>query len=150
MSMGACCLAAAALGMLTTPSPGRADADLSAYHWKKRLLLVFSPAGDDPELRLQELELSAHRTGVVERDLVVFRVVADEPVTHDGKRDGWVANEAMRKTFDAPTGAFAAVLIGKDGRIKLRRSQAVTMTELFGLIDSMPMRRDEMRAGQSS
>ena len=150
MSWGACMLAAATLGILATPTPGRADADLSAYHWKKRLLLVFSPGGDDPELKQQELELSTHRAGVVERDLVVFRVVADDPVTRDGMRDGWVANDAMRRTFDAPAESFAAVLIGKDGHIKLRRTQAVTMTELFSLIDSMPMRRDEMRAGQSS
>lgn len=150
MSWSACLLAAAALGMLATPSPGRADADLSAYHWKKRLLLVFSPGADDPELKRQEIELSAHRAGVTERDLVVFRVVADEPVTRDGMRDDWVANVAMRETFEVPTGTFAAVLIGKDGGTKLRRTRAITMTELFSLIDSMPMRRDEMRAGQSS
>jgi hypothetical protein len=37
------------------------------------------------------------------------------------------------------------VLIGKDGGEKLRREEGGTLREIFGLIDTMPMRRREMQ-----
>jgi len=42
-------------------------------------------------------------------------------------------------------GTFMVVLIGKDGGEKLRREEGATLGEIFGLIDTMPMRRREMR-----
>jgi hypothetical protein len=36
-------------------------------------------------------------------------------------------------------------LVGKDGGIKLKRGDQVDLREIFGLIDSMPMRQREMR-----
>ena len=42
------------------------------------------------------------------------------------------------------------ILLGKDGGIKLKRNDRVKFEEIFSLIDSMPMRKDEMRQkGQS-
>jgi len=41
-------------------------------------------------------------------------------------------------------GTFQVLLIGKDGGVKLRSSGPVSMKDLFGLIDSMPMRQQEM------
>ncbi|MFO7687606.1 MAG: DUF4174 domain-containing protein [Desulfobacterales bacterium] len=35
--------------------------------------------------------------------------------------------------------------MGKDGGIKLKRNDQVRLEEIFQLIDSMPMRQDEMR-----
>lgn len=40
---------------------------------------------------------------------------------------------------------FAALLIGRDGGVKLRSKEPITAKELFGRIDEMPMRRREMR-----
>jgi hypothetical protein len=40
---------------------------------------------------------------------------------------------------------FVFILIGKDGTVKLRAKQPVLSDALFGLIDSMSMRKDEMR-----
>jgi len=41
---------------------------------------------------------------------------------------------------------FQVLLIGKDGGVKLRSSEPVSMKDLFGLIDSMPMRQQEMES----
>jgi len=46
---------------------------------------------------------------------------------------------------EAKQGAFTVVLIGKDGGEKLRREEGANLGEIFGLIDTMPMRRREMR-----
>jgi hypothetical protein len=40
------------------------------------------------------------------------------------------------------------LLIGKDGGVKLRSSEPVSVKDIFGLIDSMPMRRQEMDSGK--
>lgn len=47
--------------------------------------------------------------------------------------------------FRIPPDLFTVMLIGKDGGIKLSQTSPVTNTELFELIDAMPMRRQEMR-----
>jgi hypothetical protein len=39
------------------------------------------------------------------------------------------------------------LLIGLDGEVKLRQSHAATNEQLFGLIDTMPMRRAELAEG---
>ena len=40
---------------------------------------------------------------------------------------------------------FRILLIGKDGGVKASYSEVPELSEVFGLIDAMPMRRDEMR-----
>ena len=41
------------------------------------------------------------------------------------------------------TSEFRLILIGKDGRIKLN-SKKISLEEIFALIDTMPMRQEEM------
>ena len=40
---------------------------------------------------------------------------------------------------------FQAVLIGKDGGVKARWAEPVSLNALYELIDAMPMRQREMR-----
>ncbi len=40
---------------------------------------------------------------------------------------------------------FTAVLIGKDGGVKEKSSRPIPPADLFGTVDKMPMRRQEMR-----
>jgi hypothetical protein len=47
--------------------------------------------------------------------------------------------------LDVSRGEFAVILMGKDGGIKLRRQSQTKLTDIFALIDAMPMRREEMR-----
>jgi hypothetical protein len=56
----------------------------------------------------------------------------------------------LRKKFNI-VNDFIFILIGKDGTFKLRAEKPVSSDGLFSLIDSMPMRKEEMRrkAGQS-
>lgn len=58
-------------------------------------------------------------------------------------------NETQSKAFQKAWGLeehpFQAVLIGKDGGIKLKSQTPIKATRLFTLIDSMPLRIEEMR-----
>ncbi|MEN9935927.1 MAG: hypothetical protein RLZZ387_2506 [Chloroflexota bacterium] len=125
--------------------------DLGRYQWRNRLLLLFAPAADDPLFVVQQDELAAHRSGLAERGLLVFVLFA----TADGEGDSQVVSPAqaadLRTRFGVSTNSLTVLLIGKDGTEKLRSGRVVPAADLFGLIDSMPMRRDEMRgAGTAS
>ncbi len=52
--------------------------------------------------------------------------------------------DRVRESLGVGGGAFALRLVGKDGGIKLSRDTVVSMEEIYGLIDTMPMRRNEM------
>ena len=52
---------------------------------------------------------------------------------------------ALRKRFAAPHGKFTFLLIGKDGGEKYRRESGIDLQDVFRLIDSMPMRQQEMK-----
>ena len=49
------------------------------------------------------------------------------------------------RKFAISEGAFSLILVGKDGGIKLKSGDQVDLTEVFELIDSMPMRQGEMQ-----
>ena len=105
-----------------------AGPDLKDYRWKARVAVVF---GSDKLAKKQREILRGE--GMRERDLVVL-----------------AGTPAMAKRFElASSRAFAFVLVGKDGGVKLvRRKAPITRKELFATIDAMPMRRDEMRRGR--
>jgi len=52
--------------------------------------------------------------------------------------------ELLRR-FAIAEGAFAVVLVGKDGHQAFRSAQPVTAEDLCARIDAMPMRREELR-----
>lgn len=60
--------------------------------------------------------------------------------------DGSDESDTARSRFGIERGAFAAVLVGKDGGEKFRSEEPVPAEKLFGLIDAMPMRRQEIQA----
>ena len=132
--------------MVATGFSQRTDTiDLEEYKWKNRLLLVFAPSEDDTRYRSLEKELREQEDAIVERDLLVFRILeggesrlGDSPIDDD-------SSALLRDRLAARTGQFTVVLIGKDGGEKLRRSDEVELEAIFSLIDSMPMRQREMR-----
>ncbi len=125
--------------MLTPPTRmahATEAAPLSAWRWKSRLLLVFAPDDQNPQFSTQREQLAAATAQASERDLVVIEIVGD-------RADHPVDGAALRAQFHVAPGAFAVVLIGKDGGEKLHQTQPISAESLFGVIDAMPMRRHE-------
>jgi Domain of unknown function (DUF4174) len=119
--------------------------DLGQYRWKNRLLFLFSPSSEVPAYRSLNQELNRNFDGVRDRDLLVFHIFEKEPSVMDSLEISPQAAENLRGRFGVRQGAFTVVLVGKDGGVKLQESGPVTLAEIFGLIDSMPMRQREMR-----
>ena len=135
------------VSMLITPAAALAtDAArlLSQLAWEKRVLLLFAPQAGHAGYRRQVELLAAAGDGLRERDLTVIEAFADGGVAVDGQARDTSATSFYRR-FAVERDAFRAILVGKDGTVKLDRGAAITSDELFALIDAMPMRRLEMR-----
>ncbi|UCE54829.1 MAG: DUF4174 domain-containing protein [Desulfobacterales bacterium] len=119
--------------------------DLNQFKWKNRLLFIFAPQNSDPFFSALQNEISTQRGEVLDRDLVVFKIFETGPSFKNTTQIGHTTAEVIRKQFDVPPGRFTVILVGKDGGVKLTRNAMVKLKDIFALIDSMPMRQEEMR-----
>ena len=117
---------------------------MSTYTWNKRPLVVFAPNDQSADLVRQRAIVAAARGGLAERDMVVVTVVGDTVATELGAGPSQSAS-ALRARYGVARTAFRALLVGKDGGVKLASGAPLTSAALFGEIDKMPMRIDEMR-----
>ena len=118
---------------------------LDQLQWKKRPLLVFASQSDARPFEQQIVLLNESQPGLADRDMAIIRVLGNNQATVDGKELTQQSIERLRSEFRVPTDQFTVILVGKDGTEKLRRTEPVSMRDLFELIDSMPMRQREIR-----
>ena len=111
--------------------------------WEKRVLLVFVPDEQNAGYQRQQAILQAIKGGLSERDMTVIRAFADDHVVVDEQSHAQSAASFYQR-YTVISDEFRVILVGKDGTIKLDRESAVSGDDLFSLIDSMPMRRQEM------
>ncbi|HEX2528456.1 MAG TPA: DUF4174 domain-containing protein [Geminicoccus sp.] len=116
---------------------------MDAYRWKNRVLVLFAGM-DDAQVDEQRQILMPHEDGLADRDMVIFAVVEDGILPVYGQAPAAGEAAALRAEFGVQPGSpFTALLVGKDGGVKWRENRPAAQHELFGLIDSMPMRRNE-------
>ena len=125
--------------------PPASGSDPASYRWKNRLLLVFSPSESEPDYAAFDRSLTRERPEVVDRDLVVFRIFEKGTSRVEQKPLPPEDAERLRRRFGIRSGRLTVILIGKDGGIKMVREDRAALGEIFERIDSMPMRRQEMR-----
>lgn len=124
--------------------------DLDRYRWQHRLLLLFAPQEDSPAYATAAEGIQRRSEDILDRDLVVFHVLEDGASRVEGRRLSDAEARQLRDRFEIAPGRFTAVLIGKDGGVKLVRRDSVDLQAVFDRIDAMPMRQREMREKQSS
>ncbi|CZT34096.1 DUF4174 domain-containing protein [Rhizobium sp. 9140] len=117
-------------------------AGLDAFGWKNRVLIVFANPGN-PDAAEQRRLLVDDTKALADRDMVVLDVVSDTVKPIYGKADAVTAQELRNDAGVMEGSRFTVILVGKDGGIKLRATEPVGPDQLFGLIDSMPMRANE-------
>lgn len=101
--------------------------DLSTYQWKNRLILL---VGDTTNVKLKKQKsiLNNHKLELLERDILILQITNPENLQ--------INLEASFKGL---------ILIGKDGGAKLKKEFPVAAIKLFEIIDSMPMRKAEIK-----
>jgi hypothetical protein len=119
--------------------------DLAQFQWKNRLLFLFAPNRNHPFFGSLHRALVAQQAEVVDRDLVIFEILESGPSTMSTTHLDPQTAQSLREKFEVRQGEFTVILIGKDGGIKLSRQNQTRLEDIFGLIDTMPMRREEMR-----
>jgi hypothetical protein len=119
--------------------------DLTQFQWKNRLLFIFAEDDSHPLYKDLQSQIVAQKAEVNDRDLIVFEVPAQGPARMNTRSLNQKEADSIRDHFAVPSNSFSLILVGKDGGIKLKRSDQVDLKEVFGLIDSMPMRQREMR-----
>lgn len=125
-------------------SPSNAQS-LSSHQWKDRLVVIYSDDTTNSTFQNQLQELKKDTEGIHDRKIVIYQSI-------NGKvKKGLVENEncdnsevEFQKLNDSHL-KFEVLLIGLDGGVKLRKTDLLTIQELFGTIDQMPMRISEMR-----
>lgn len=140
-----CGLLALAVGpLLAAPAvapPGLAEV-IRASRWQHRLLLIGAPTASQAEFQRQKKLLAAEAKGLAERDFKIIEVVYDQLTPAD--RQCWT------RQLGQSLAGFRALLIGKDGGVKRTETQPLASADLFGTVDKMPMRRQEMRGKKSN
>jgi Domain of unknown function (DUF4174) len=119
------------------------EAALDRYRWQNRILLVFAPDAASALYRRQQEMLLVAERGLNERDMVIIFVIRDT-VSTKGRPAAAVAAVDLRDAYGVLPHEFRVVLIGKDGDVKLRQEEPISMADLFALIDAMPMRKQEI------
>jgi len=124
------------IGLLLTvlSSDMNAQELLEQYKWKKRVIILVTSTPDHPDYIAQLAQLRQVSPGVEERDLVILSNQADS-----------VRSSSITEKYQTGASGFRFILIGKDGTIKKDSDELVEAGDLFALIDSMPMRKREMR-----
>ena len=107
-------------------------ATMAAAQSPRRLIVVVGQP-DDPRVTQQRAALEHDAAALRERDLVV-QDITPEAARRERPELG-VGSQA----------AFEVLLVGKDGGVKLRREKPIAVSEIAALIDTMPMRQNEMR-----
>lgn len=112
------------------------DVDLNDFLWIKRPLVIFADTPADPRY-VQQVNLVTERMDALEeRDVVV--------ITDTDPRDPSAVRTQLR-----PRG-FMFALVGKDGRVYLRKPEPWDVREISRSIDKMPLRQQEIRDRRDS
>ena len=98
----------------------------------RRVLLFYKNANKEIWNK-QAAELEANQAGVKERDINI------ESYEFSKNPELW------KKWKIDPSKSFTFILIGRDGGEKHRSDKLVSHQELFGKIDAMPMRKNEVK-----
>lgn len=121
---------------------------MSSYRGTRRPLLVFAPRQDDARLAQQLESIERTRSEFAARDMTLIVLLTNGQSTAGATPlKTWDAG-ALRATYGVKDGAFAVRLVGKDGGVKHASAEAVNLSKIYALIDSMPMRQREMESAR--
>ncbi|MDR5591540.1 DUF4174 domain-containing protein [Christiangramia sediminicola] len=132
------------LGILICTLQTMNSQDLKEYQWENRLVVVFS-TNHTNEIVQQQLEIfKKNKKDFEERKLIMIQAVPGKHKEIFPENSDWKKSDVYNSKKETDS-EFEVILLGLDGGVKLRQSELLQTKKLFGLIDSMPMRRAEMR-----
>lgn len=118
--------------------------EIGKNQWKNRVLILLTKDAENTEYGNQLTEFNGELINFNERKLVVYHVT---PASYKvGLNTTTKPISSMLYTkYKKTKSDFEVILIGLDGGIKLRQDSILTKQKLYTLIDSMPMRKNELK-----
>ena len=110
---------------------------LKKYLWKNRVVVTFSPSKNNTERNYFINSINKNLCQFNSRNIIHIDYIFNE------KNQEIEKFESSFENLSISTSEFRLILIGKDGGIKLN-SRKISLEEIFSLIDTMPMRQEEM------
>jgi len=120
---------------------------LEDLQWQKRVILVFTNENLDNNNSLYE-KFQAQQLEIEMRDIRYF-LFGKDILTNDVTMLDEPTVRELKSKYQLLENKIMVVLIGKDGLEKYRKTY-LDFEEIFGIIDVMPMRQQEMTAQQAS
>ncbi len=118
---------------------------LDQYQWKNRLVLIINGAGTAAIFNSQMKEFDGMDIEFKDRKLIVFQIQENQFREVSQPAGKWMNRKKLFKKYNRENQDFQVIVIGLDGGVKLRQDEVLSKRDLFDLIDTMPMRRAEMR-----
>ena len=118
--------------------------DLRPLRWQNRVLLLYTDNLMHPEYQKMEEALLMEEKAVEARKLIVYTIMGQK-VSRGLPAETWQDDLPLREASQNLGKGFGLELIGLDGGVKYRSTSAVSLQELWALIDGMPMRRAELK-----
>ncbi|MFX0197968.1 MAG: DUF4174 domain-containing protein [Candidatus Hodarchaeota archaeon] len=119
--------------------------DLDTFQWKNRLVFIFAPSSTDHSYLNQKDGFEGKEDELNDRDIIVFELIETGPSMMGNKLLTNEQQSYLRHKFGIPAADYGFILLGKDGTVKLRAKEVVASSDLFDLIDRMPMRQEEIK-----
>jgi hypothetical protein len=116
---------------------------LEKHIWKERVLLVFSKDEKSEKSQKQLEILSKGKKGLSERKLEIYSFTPELFTINFQKY--WRESTYLFKKHGDLWNDFQVILIGLDGRVKMKQTSVLELKELFARIEGMPMRKIEVR-----
>ena len=114
--------------------------NLSDYTWKNRILILSDTDLERSSSKRAFDVVNSQLNSWQERDVVVLFLFNGNLTT--------TSEERINYKREFPEKFNGYILIGKDGGIKLKETYPLIPKKVFDLIDSMPMRKAEMRVNK--
>tara|TARA_B110000263_G_scaffold123655_1_gene107528 strand:+ start:10633 stop:11091 length:459 start_codon:yes stop_codon:yes gene_type:complete len=119
--------------------------DLSKFRWKNRVIISFISENGYSESYQQSKYRYLALNDWNERDLVLIELSPKNIIKINGVTNNSINSDNLRNYFSVENYSYLSILLGKDGNEKLRSQKAINNETIFKLIDSMPMRKQEIK-----
>lgn len=107
--------------------------NLDNHLWKNRVVIIFTNVDTKPKGKEQLQAFQPFSSEIEDREMIILvPSKAEKP--------------KLLERFRLAEDHSGLILVGKDGSIKLKQKLVVKPQTLFNLIDTMPMRRAELRS----
>ncbi len=117
---------------------------IADYKWKNRVLLLVDNNIKSQDLQSQLNLFLSKTANLEERETLIFQVTPDEVRLYDGQKSDLNSSD-IYKYISISKKFSGVVLIGKDGDVKFKKPFEIKPESIFSIIDSMPMRRSEIK-----